>query len=334
MTNEALRGATKDQLVLGMLAVLGGDRTEVNERDLFLACWHAFPNTMRWVDTALPNPDTFTASLRRLDQRGYVERQNKQQRKGRGRPRRKTSLDAPGRAGVVKTRIVAGALELAGIGQDLVEAVRQLRPDAYRSSALSDARALATCVRMREQIDRSVDEGALVELAFHRFPDRFAYTERPEFPDVERIRLSIRSAQSEGLLDGNLRLTDAGRQAIADDFAATEVRADESRAQEVGDIRFAARIERSPAYLAYAEQGTLVKAKPDELFRALRIPPTTDPKPVADALRSRVQAFRRIDKGEVADYLLEVAARHNEDAFKLLDLTPNGARETESRRDI
>ena len=43
--------------------------------------WHAFPNTMRWVDTALPNPDTFTASLRRLDQRGMIQRIGKQQRR-------------------------------------------------------------------------------------------------------------------------------------------------------------------------------------------------------------------------------------------------------------
>src|SRR5689334_399697 len=76
---------SKDNLVLGMLAVLGGDRDAINERDLFLACWHAFPNTMRWTDTALPNPDTFTASLRRLDARKFIAREGKQRRARRGK---------------------------------------------------------------------------------------------------------------------------------------------------------------------------------------------------------------------------------------------------------
>src|SRR3954451_12078846 len=105
-----------------MLAVLGGTTRDVNERDLFLASWHAFPNTMRWVDTALPNPDTFTAALRRLDQRGFIRRIGKQQRQKRQR-RRKTALDA-GRSGVVKARVVEGALEHAGINQTLVDQVR------------------------------------------------------------------------------------------------------------------------------------------------------------------------------------------------------------------
>lgn len=318
MTDDALAGATKDELVLAMLAVMGGESAEINERDLFLACWHAFPNTMRWVDTSLPNPDTFTASLRRLDQRGYIKRHGKQERRGRrSRGRRKTALDAPGRTGVVKARIADGALEAASVSRELIEAVRQLRPDREIARTLSDAAAIAMCVGMREQIGRDVDEGALVELAFHRFPDRFAYKERLEFPDLERIRAAIREAQDEGFLDEHLCLREAGRRVVADSVKEGEVRADASQAPPVGELRFAARIERSTAYPAYAENGTLVKTKPDELYRALRIPPTTDPRPVAEALRARVRALRRIDKGEIANYLLAVAARHNQEAFDL-----------------
>lgn len=64
MTKDPLENVTKDELILAMLAVLGGENREINERDFFLASWHAFPNAMRWVDTALPNPETFMASLR------------------------------------------------------------------------------------------------------------------------------------------------------------------------------------------------------------------------------------------------------------------------------
>ncbi len=335
MSADALTGATKDELVLAMLAVLGGDRTEINERDLFLACWHAFPNTMRWVDTPLPNPDTFTASLRRLDQRGYIKRVGKQQRQGKGsRSRRRTVLDAPGRTGVVKARIADGGLERAQVSQDLIDEVRHLLPDPELARTLTDAAAVATCVKLREKIGRGVDEGALVELAFHRFPDRFAYKERREFPDLERIRGAIREARKEGLLDERMRLTDVGRRAVDQGVEAGELRADASQAQEVGDLRFAARIERGAAYQAYAENHTLVKTKPDELFRALRIPPTTDPRPIAEALRARVAAFRRIDKGEVADYLLAVAARHNEEALALVqEKRAREANETSNREE-
>lgn len=50
-----LAEASKDDLIMAMLAVMGGATREVNERDLFLAAWHAFPNAMRWVDTPLPH---------------------------------------------------------------------------------------------------------------------------------------------------------------------------------------------------------------------------------------------------------------------------------------
>jgi hypothetical protein len=318
MTGDVLAEATKDDLVLAMLAVMGGEGRGVNERDLFLACWHAFPNAMRWVDTPLPNPDTFTASLRRLDQRGYIARLGKQKRQGkRSRPRRKTMLDAPGKAGVVKARIVDGGLAAADVGPDLVEAVGQLRPD-HQSGLVSDATAITICVGLRERGGRGVDEGVLVELAFHRFPDRFAYVERPEFPDLERVRNAIRAARNEGLLDSGLALTKVGWTAIADRAKEGKARLEASQAPPVGELRFAARIEASDGYLAFTENGTLLKTKPDELYRALRVPPMADPRPVADALRARVRGLRRIDKGELASYLLEVAARHNPEAFELV----------------
>lgn len=330
---SAISQASKDDLILAMLAVLGGEARDVNERDLFLASWHAFPNIMRWVDTPLPNPDTFTASLRRLDQRGHIERIGKQQRRGkRSRSRRKTVLDAPGRAGVVKARISKGGLEQAGVSQELVDEVQRLLPDPKLAATLTDGHAIAMCVGMREQVGRGVDEGALVELAFHRFPDRFAYEQRREFPDLERIRAAIREAHEQGLLGAGLSLTEAGRVAAAEVVGDRDIRADASQAQEVGDLRSAGRVERSAAYQAYAENGTLIKTKPDELFRALRIPPTTDPRPIAEALRARVAAFRRIDKGEIGDYLLAVAARHNQDAFNLIrdDESPSGGLVTDA----
>ena len=103
------------------------------------------------------------------------------------------------------------------------------------------------------------------------------------------------------------------------------MRLDASQAHEAGDLRFAARIERSLAYQAYFDNGTLVATKPDELFRALRVPPTTDPKPVASSLAARVAAMRRIDKGQVAEYLLKVAARHNTEVAVLVEADAENA---------
>jgi hypothetical protein len=319
---DSLGELSKDDLVLATLAALGGETTEVNERDLFLACWHAFPATMRWVDTALPNPDTFTASLRRLDQRGYILRLGKQKRqKGRGRraaTRRKTAFDAPGKTGVVKARIAEGGLAAAELDPAAIERVARLLPDTSGSGSLTDAQAIAICVALREETGRRTDEGALVELAFHRFPDHFAYAERPEFPDLERIRGGVAAARREGLLGDGYELTERGRAVADDGVPRGDIGLESSNAPARGELRIAARIEKSQTYRDFAENGTLATTKADELFRALRVPPTTDPKPVADALRSRVRGLRRIDKGEVATYLLAVAARHNADAFELV----------------
>jgi hypothetical protein len=320
MIGDPLEAVTKDDLVLAMLAAMGGETADVNERDLFLACWHAFPATMRWVDTALPNPDTFTASLRRLDQRGLIVRLGKQaRRKGRGRRpggRRKTILDAPGKVGVVKARVAEGGLEAAKLDPKVVDAVGRLLPNTAGEGALSAAAAIAICVGLRERGGREIDEGALVELAFHRFPDRFAYSERPEFPDLEGIRKAIGAARDEGLLGSGFSLTERGREVADDGVPRRDIGVESSHAPAPGELRFAARIESSAPYRAYAENGTLATTKPDELYRALRVPPTADPKPVVYALRARVKGLRRIDKGEVAKYLLDVAARHNPDAFE------------------
>jgi len=320
MSRDALSEISKDDLVLATLAALGGESTEVNERDLFLACWHAFPATMRWVDTALPNPDTFTASLRRLDQRGYIARIGKQKRqKRRRRPstRRKTILDAPGKAGVVKARIADGGLVAAGVEADTVAAVASLLPD-QGSKEMADTHAIAICVAVRAQSGQRLDEGGLVELAFHRFPDHFAYSERPEFPDLERIRKAVQAARAEGLIDKGFALTEKGRAVADDGITRGDINLASSHAPTPGELRAADRIERAEAYQAYSQNGTLVKAKPDELYRALRVPPTADPKPVADALCSRVRGLRRINKSEVADYLIAVAAKHNPDALELV----------------
>jgi hypothetical protein len=319
VTGDALTSATKDELVLAMLAVMGGDRTEINERDLFLACWHAFPNTMRWVDTPLPNPDTFAAALRRLDKRGYVTRIGKQERQQRSnRGRRKTTLD-PARSGVVKTRIADGGLDKAGIGVELIDQVRGLLPDRQVTRSLSPGVLIALCVGLREADSRYIDEGVLVELVFHKFPDHFAYEQRREFPDLERIRSAIRAATDNGLIDEELGLTDKGRAVVSEWQEKIHLRLDASQAHEAGDLRFAARIERSPAYQAYVENGTLVRTKADELFRALRVPPTTDPRPVAEALVTRMNALRRIDKAHVADYLMELTRRHNQEVVELIE---------------
>jgi hypothetical protein len=49
----------------------------------------------------------------------------------------------------------------------------------------------------------------------------------------------------------------------------------------------------------------------------LRVAPTTDPKPVAQALLGRSRDLRRIDRGDLADYLFDVAEHHNPEAHAL-----------------
>lgn len=322
--------ASKDDLVLAAVAALGGETQDVNERDAFLACWHAFPNTMRWVDTALPNPETFTASLRRLEQRGYLRRIGKQQRSaGRRSPSRRRTVVDPGRSGVVKARILDGGLELAGVSSELVAQVARLVPDADRIRSFNDAALVALCVGLREDGGRNLDEGSLVELAFHKFPSRFSFAPRPEFPDTSRVHTGIQDAVSDGLLDPTLTLTDNGRQRVTEWGEQLLLGLDRSTAHVSGDLKFAARIEASPGYTAFVESGTLVRTKPDELFRMLRVPPTTNPIPVADVLRTRLRALTRIDKAEVGAYLVEVARRHNHDVAALIDVDSAAPTSTE-----
>jgi hypothetical protein len=313
---SVVEALSKDQLVLAMLAVMGGDRQEVNERDLFLACWHAFPNAMRWTDTALPNPDTFTASLRRLDADGVIERIGKQERSRRKSGRRQ-AIEV-GRSGVVKARIVDGGLEKAGVSAGSVDQVRRLVPPADTYRAIDDATLVALSIRMRRDEQRHVDEGALVETAFHKFPAAFAYAERPEFPDTARIKKGLVEAIERGMITQGLELTPAGRADIERHQDLIEVRLDTSESHKTGAFKLAERIAATAGYQQYRAAKTLSATKADELFRALRVAPTTDPRPVAQALVARSRDLRRIDKGEIAEYLFNVAQRHNPEVFALV----------------
>lgn len=312
--NEIL---TKDQLVVGMLAIMGGDRQEVNERDLFLACWHAFPNAMRWADTALPNPDTFTASLRRLDADGVILRAGKQDRKRKRSTRR--GLMEVGRSGIVKARIREGGLETAGLTADHLALMRQLAPSPESYRSLEPPVLVTICVGARGEDGRPTDEGALVEATFHKFPAVFAYRRRPEFPDVEAIVSAAKEARNRGLITSDFALTAAGRREVDRHRATLDVRLDASESQKTGLFKLADRIESSSAFTAYRDNGTLALTKADELFRALRLPPTTDPRPVAAALLSRIRELRRIDKVELIEYLLKVAGEHNPEVLALVE---------------
>jgi hypothetical protein len=314
--------ASKDQLVLAMLAVLGGERDEVNERDLFLACWHAFTNAMRWANTSLPNPDTFTAALRRLDAHSLIKRSGKTQRDRRKRKvaTRRTAAFEAGRSGVVKASVAPGALEKARIGSELIDEVRALRVPEEQYKNTDPVTLMVTCIHLRQEADRHLDEGALVETAFHRFPAVFAYSDRPEWPDIQRAREAIATATERGLISSNFALTEEGRSIVAHPEQRIDARLDPSAAFAApGTLRFADRVEKSDGYVGWVDDRSLARTKRDELFRMLRVPPTTDAKPIADSLLARRRDLFRVDKGALAEYLLRVAEKWNPEAAVLLD---------------
>lgn len=328
-TGLALR---KDFLVLAMLATLAGETRESNERDLFLACWHAYPNVMRWVDTALPNPETFAAALRRLDAAGYIVRVGKQRRNKRGQRKSPTrskrgALD-PGRSGVVRAKVAPGALQRAGIDATAIAKAGQLVPSPDTYQATDPARLIVACVAARSSMGRSSDEGALVETAFHKFPAVFSYRWRPEFPDTGAVRDAIVAAQSAGWLTDQLTLSDAGR-IVAKTEIGSAMRIDKSEGPKVGALKAASRIESTVGYREFVATGSLSSTKADELFRLLRVPPTTDPRPLADALKKRSDELRRVDRPELAHYLLLLAGRYNTEARSLIGeaTTDEGTRE-------
>lgn len=314
--------ASKDQLVLAMLAVMGGDHGEVNERDLFLACWHAFTNAMRWTDTSLPNPDTFTAALRRLDAHGLIKRSGKTQRDTRRKrrsPSRRASVLQAGRSGVVKASVAPGALEKARITTELLNEVRALRIPEEQYASTDPVTLMVTCIHLRQEADRHLDEGALIETAFHRFPAAFAYPERPEWPDIQRCREAIGAARERGLINSSFALTERGRALVGSQEQQVGARLDPSATFAApGTLRFADRVEKSDGYVGWTQDRSLARTKRDELFRILRVPPTTDAVPIADALSARRRDLFRVDKGALAEYLLRVAEKWNPAAFAMV----------------
>ena len=171
------------------------------------------------------------------------------------------------------------------------------------------------------------DEGALVETAFHKFPAVFAYAPRPEFPDVETVRAAVSEARASGLIGSRFELTDAGKRMVNEHGSSLALSIDASESYKTGAFRFAQRLDISPAYQRFRATGSVSDTKGDELFRALRLPATTDARRIANALQSRSRELRRIDRGDLADYLLFVAEKHNPEVIPLLDGDAAGATE-------
>jgi hypothetical protein len=177
---------------------------------------------------------------------------------------------------------------------------------------------LLRCIDLRQEAARHLDEGALVETAFHKFPAVFAFSERPEFPDVGLVRQAIRDAQALGYLNDNLELTGSGKNHLQAG-SAVEMRLDPTAAFSAGSLKFADRIEKTAGYQLFTANGTLIGTKGDELFRMLRVLPTTDPQPLVNALLARRKDLLRIDKGQVADYLMKLAERYHPEVVELLN---------------
>jgi hypothetical protein len=217
----------------------------------------------------------------------------------------------------VKAQIVDGGLAKAGLTEADIERVRRLlpSPDLYR--AVPDPVLLAVSVKARRDENRHVDEGTLVETAFHKFPAAFAYRERPEFPDTARIKDAIAGATRQGLITQDFTLTAAGRAEVEKRGNLIDLRIDASESHKTGAFKLAERIAATAGFEHYGATGTLTATKADELFRVLRVAPTTDPRPVAQALIARSRDLRRIDRGDLADYLFQVAEQHNPEAHAL-----------------
>jgi hypothetical protein len=96
-----------------------------------------------------------------------------------------------------------------------------------------------------------------------------------------------------------------------------DLRIDASESHKTGAFKLADRIAATAGFEHYRATRTLTATKADELFRVLRVAPTTDPRPVAQALIARSRDLRRIDRGDLADYLFEVAEHHNPEAHAL-----------------
>ncbi len=165
---------------------------------------------------------------------------------------------------------------------------------------------------------RHVDEPTLVELAFHKFPEAGSLTRSaPSSPDTQRVREAITGAIDAQLVTPELGLTKRGRGPRGRVAAEMErpdrlvVSVRRRRAESRGPHRAVRRLQ------ALQGRGTLATTKADELNRMLRVPQAADPTPLVTALLSRARSLRRVDKGEVLEYLLALAQRNNPEVLEL-----------------
>ena len=167
------------------------------------------------------------------------------------------------------------------------------------------------------------DEGAIVETAFHKFPAVFAYAPRPEFPDVEAVRVAVAEARANGLLGPKLRVaTEAGR-ALVDEHAPSLEASASTRPRATKPAPSASRSASRPRRRTPKTSPGDRPARGHEGRRAVPGPPAAgDDGHAPDCVCARVartKELRRIDRGDLVDYLLHVAEKHNPDVIPLLD---------------
>ncbi len=289
MANEAA-GATsaiadKRELVLGVLATLGGDTRSVCLDEIALACHRLAPAVFAWPEYSwLPQLDNVRVNLHHVTKKGLVHRDDK------------------------FYRLTEAGIQWCKAHSRFLEELRGRIPDPMVTSRWSAADLVAVALLNLTHHGDAVPRERLIAEAFRVFPETFGLAAFPGWPDAARVDTAVAQCPFIEIADGGLRLNPENVSQVEAYTKALQTRSSqfrsERRASSGGSASKAiVRIERSRSYRAFGSNRTTANISDGEVCDLLSVTLEAPP----GLVRARIDTLRvlveQAERRDLLDYI-------------------------------
>lgn len=303
------KGATKVELVTGALFLIGGDVRFIMLDELALACHRLMPDVFSWPEYSwLPNLDSVRVTLVDAKRAGVIDEGSE----GRGHTLKGIRLSALGR-------------EWAECNAPFLASLRQRLPEPARYAKCSSADLAAVAVFSAGMVDKAslVSRERVIAEAYRLFPERFALSNFPGWPDSARVEQAARDSAWLALSPKGWRIRPEHQEMVEKLRAALHVENQEGfgaseRRQVKGTSQRAVQlVARSPLFKRYRAEPAQLQVDEEDVCDILSVTLESSPETIRKHLESMVRLLETAERWDMVEFLKWMGRWLQEHDFRL-----------------
>jgi len=303
------KNATKVELVTGALFLIGGDVRFIMLDELALACHRLMPDVFSWPEYSwLPNLDSVRVTLVDAKRAGVIDEGNE----GRGHTLKGIRLSSLGR-------------EWAERNVLLLASLRHRLPEPSRYTKRSSAELAAVAVFSAGMVDKApmVSRERVIAEAYRLFPERFALSNFPGWPDSARVEQAARDSAWLALSPKGWRIRPEHRETVEELRTALHVENQEGfgaseRRQVKGVSQRAVQVvARSLLFKRYSVAPEQLQVGEEDVCDILSVTLESSPETIRKHLESMVRLLETAERWEMVEFLKWMGRWLQERDFRL-----------------